>query len=250
MELFAVIFMIFAGGGIAIATMIAIGAATRAREGRAGGRESAPAPDRGAIAASILFNLLLMGGVAADEALREIRRRAGLLAQVTAGIDIASWAERFAQGASPQQCQWLLQTAVQLIAERRNVIPLRQYAGLLDLTFALGFQTDALARLREQYGFDYIDHAKDARPREADRAGGAATAFFVRDRRDRGELLRVLEIDVEPSRPVIIAAYRRLVAQHHPDKVHAAGEEARTAAAARFIELTRAYETLMTLYRD
>ena len=250
MELFGVIFMIFAGGGIAIATMIAIGAATRAHEGRAGGRESAPAPDRSAIAASILFNLLLLGGVAPDEAVREIRRRAGLLAPVTSAIDIASWAERFAQSTSPPQREWLLQTAVQMIAERRNVIPLRQYAGLLDLSFALGFQTDALARLREQYGFDYVDHAKDARPREADRAGGATTAFFVRDKRDQSDLLRVLEIDVAPSRPVIIAAYRRLVAQHHPDKVHTAGEEARTAAAARFIELTRAYETLMTIYRD
>lgn len=207
-------------------------------------------PDRSAIAASILFNLLLMGGVAPDEALKEIRRRAGLLAPVTAAVDITSWAERFAQSASPPQRAWLLQTAVQLIAEHRKVIPLRQYAGLLDLSFALGFQTDALAKLREQYGFDYVDHAKHARPREADRAGGAATTFFVRDKRDQSELLRVLEIDVEPSRPVIIAAYRRLVAQHHPDKVHAAGEEARTAAAARFIELTRAYETLMSIYRD
>ncbi|HKS24867.1 MAG TPA: J domain-containing protein, partial [Thermoanaerobaculia bacterium] len=212
--------------------------------------ENTPMPDRSAIAASILFNLLLMGGVAPDEALKEIRRRAGLLAPVTAAVDITSWAERFAQSASPPQRAWLLQTAVQLIAEHRKVIPLRQYAGLLDLSFALGFQTDALAKLREQYGFDYVDHAKHARPREADRAGGAATTFFVRDKRDQSELLRVLEIDVEPSRPVIIAAYRRLVAQHHPDKVHAAGEEARTAAAARFIELTRAYETLMSIYRD
>lgn len=250
MEWFGVIFMILAGGGIAIATMVAIGAATRAWEGQAGGRENAPMPDRSAIAASILFNLLLMGGVAPDEALKQIRRRAGLLAPATAAVDLVSWAERFAQSASPQQRAWLLQTAVQLIAERRNVIPLRQYAGLLDLSFALGFQTDALAKLREQYGFDYVDHAKHARPREADRAGGAATAFFVRDKRDESELLRVLEIDVEPSRPVIIAAYRRLVAQHHPDKVHAAGEAARTAAAARFIELTRAYETLMSIYRD
>ena len=139
---------------------------------------------------------------------------------------------------------------MQLIANRERAVPLRQYAALLDLSFALGFQTDALAKLREQYGFDYVDHAKAGRPREADRAGGAATTFFVRDKRDPSELLRVLEIDVEPTRPVIIAAYRRLVAQHHPDKVHEAGEDARTAAAARFIEITRAYETLMSIYRD
>ena len=236
--------MIFAGGGLAIAAMIAIGAATRAHEGR---RDRAPAPDRSAIAASILFNLLMLGGVAADDALREIRKR--LLAPVTAQVDIASWAERFAHVASPEQRQWLLETAVQMIAEHKRVVPLRQYAALLDLSFALGFQTDALAKLRERYGFDYVDHAKNARPREADRAG-AATTFFVRDTRDAGELLRVLEIDGAPSRQTIITAYRRLVAQHHPDKVHEAAEEVRTAAAARFIEITRAYETLMSLYRD
>ena len=244
MELFGVIFMIFAGGGLAIAAMIAIGAATRAHEGR---RDRAPAPDRSAIAASILFNLLMLGGVAADDALREIRKR--LLAPVTAQVDIGSWAERFAHAASPEQRQWLLETAVQMIAEHKRVVPLRQYAALLDLSFALGFQTDALAKLRERYGFDYVDHAKHARPREADRAG-AATTFFVRDTRDAGELLRVLEIDGAPSRQTIITAYRRLVAQHHPDKVHEAVEEVRTAAAARFIEITRAYETLMSLYRD
>jgi hypothetical protein len=245
--LFGVIFMIFGGGAIAVAAMIAIGAATRAREGER--QRAQQVPDRSAIAASILFNLLLLGGVAPDEALKEIRRKAGLLAPVTSQVDIASWAERFARVATPEQRRWLLETAVELVAKTRNVVPLRQYAALLDLNFALGFQTDALARLREQYGFDYVDHAKDARPREADRAGGA-TVLFVRDRRDPRELLRVLGIDAEPTRPVIIAAYRKLVAQHHPDKVHEAGEAARTAAAARFIEITRAYETLMSIYRD
>ncbi|HEV2719710.1 MAG TPA: hypothetical protein VG323_06800, partial [Thermoanaerobaculia bacterium] len=61
MELFGVIIMIFGGGAIAISAMILISAATNAREGR---RDSAPAPDRSAIAASILFNLLLAGGAA------------------------------------------------------------------------------------------------------------------------------------------------------------------------------------------
>ncbi|HEV2720573.1 MAG TPA: J domain-containing protein, partial [Thermoanaerobaculia bacterium] len=183
-------------------------------------------------------------------ALREVRRRAGLIAPVTAHVDIANWTERFAHASSPQQRQWLLDMAVQLVAEHRKVVPLRQYAALLDLSFALGFQTDALAKLREQYGFDYVDHAKHGRPREADRAGGATTTFFVREQREPAELLRVLEIDGTATRQAIIAAYRRLVAQHHPDKVHEAAEEVRTAAAARFIEITRAYETLMSIYRD
>src|SRR2546423_12153725 len=147
--------MIFAGGALAIAVMIAIGAATRAHEGR---RDRAPAPDRSAIAASILFNLLMLGGAAADDALREIRKR--LLAPVTAQVDIASWAQRFAHAASPEQRQWLLETAVQMIAEHKRAVPLRQCAALLHLIYAIGFQTDALAKLRDLYGLDCLYHAK------------------------------------------------------------------------------------------
>src|SRR5206468_12883684 len=131
-----------------------------------------------------------------------------------------SWGDRYAKIASPEQRMWLLDTAVRLVADRTTPVPLRQYTGLLDLSFALGFQTDALAKLRTQYGFDYIDHAKDARPREADRAGGA-TALFVRDTRDESELLRILGIEGPASRLAIIAAYRKLAAVHHPDRVFA-----------------------------
>jgi DnaJ-class molecular chaperone len=35
------------------------------------------------------------------------------------------------------------------------------------------------------------------------------------------------------------------VSQHHPDRFHAATAEEQSAAAARFIEITRAYEELM-----
>jgi DnaJ-domain-containing protein 1 len=246
-ELFAVIFMIFGGGALAIGIIVAVGVATRQTEAR---RKEVPVPDRSALAASILFNLLLLGGIPPDQALREIRRRAGLAAPVTAQVDIASWADRFAHVASEPQRHWLLETAVQLIAGRERAVPVRQYAALLDLSFSLGFQTDALARLRERYGFDYVDPARFGRPREADRAGGAASPLFVRDRRDPAELLRILELDGTPSRQLIISAYRRLAAQHHPDKVHEQAAEVRTAAAARFIEITRAYEALMAIYRD
>src|SRR6266511_3746391 len=238
--------MIFAGGAIAISTMIVVGAATRAHETRV---HSAPAPDRSALAASILFNLLLLGGVAPDEALREIRRRAGLAAPVTREIDVASWGDRFAQAASPQQRRWLLETAVQLIAGRERVVPLRQYAALLDLTFSLGFQTDALARLREQYGFDYVDHAKDARPRSADRGGGAMP-LFVRGSTETTALLRILGLEAGANRQAIISAYRKLASQHHPDRVHGEPDDIQSEAAAKFIQITRAYETLMAIYRD
>jgi len=138
---------------------------------------------------------------------------------------------------------------VQLIASRGTPVPLRQYAALLDLSFGLGFQTDALARLRVQYGFEYVDHAKDARPREADRGGGG-TPLFVRTQRDESQLLGVLGLTGKPSRQTIIAAYRRLAAQHHPDRFHGADDAAQAAAAKRFIELTGAYEELLAIHRD
>jgi len=246
-ELFGVILMLGAGGALAIGIMIAIGILTRDADAQRGA--PAPAPNRARIAASILFNLLRLGGVPPEEALRQIRRRAGLASAVTSAIDLPNWADRFAQGATLEQRQWLLDIAVQLVATRERAVPVRQYAALLDLSFSLGFQTDALAKLREQYGFDYVDHAKDARPREADRAGGAAP-LFVRDRRDPAELLRILGIEGEPSRQVIVATYRRLATQHHPDKHGTSDAETQAAAAERFIEITRAYESLMAIYRD
>jgi len=53
-----------------------------------------------------------------------------------------------------------------------------------------------------------------------------------------------------PPAPSSSPAYRRLAAQHHPDKVFGASAEVQTAAAARFIEITRAYETLLVIYDE
>lgn len=246
METIAVIFMILAGGAIAI--FVAIAVAIGRRESGGDARDRIQVPDRDRVAASILFRIMTAGGTAPDEALREIRLRAGIIAPPTPGIDIMSWGERFALNATPEQRARLLDIAVQLVSKPGRAIPLIQYVALLDLSFALGFQTDALARLREQYGFDYIDHAKAGRPREADRAG--RTTFFARDSREPRELLIVLGIEGTPSRQEIIAAYRRLAAQHHPDRFHDAPETTRTEAASRFIEIARAYEALLALYKD
>jgi DNA primase len=240
-EVAAVILMLAIGVGIALAVIISFAAAQR---------EAGPElPDRDRVAASILFNVLLAGGVNAEEAFRQVRRGAGIGAPVTGAIDISNWGQRYSQIATPEQRAWLLETAVKLVADRPDPVPLRQYSALLDLSFALGFQTDALAKLREQYGFEYIDHAKNARPREADRAGGAMT-LFARDDRKPAELLRVLGIEGEPSRQGIISAYRKLAAQHHPDRFHAQTAETQSEAAARFIEITRAYEALLAIYRE
>jgi DnaJ-domain-containing protein 1 len=240
MELLAIAVMVVLGGGLAAFVVGAMALSQRERE-HAG--EVLQAPQRDSVAASLLFHVLSAGGVGADDALRRIRRGTGIAAPVTPGIDIANWAESYARQATLEQRRSLLETAVQLVAER-SPVPVRQYAALLDLSFGLGFQTDALARLRELYGFEYVDHAKDARPRGADRSGGGAP-LFVRETRPREELLRLFGLNGTPSRQELGAAYRRLVSQHHPDRFHRGTSEAQSEAAARFIEITRAYEELM-----
>jgi len=243
-ELLAVILMFLAGGAIAVFVMIAVTLARR-DEDRTFGAQQQAIPERDRVAASLLFHIVSLGGVSSDVALREVRRGTGIAAPVTSGIDVANWAERYAQLSNAQQRASLLETAVQLVASRGALVPLRQYVALLDLSFGLGFQTSALARLREQYGFDYIDHAKDGRPRDADRAG--RVTFFERDER---ELLRVLEIEGTPTRATIISAYRKLAAQHHPDRYHSSSEAAQHDAAARFIEISRAYEALLAIHKE
>lgn len=245
MELVAIAFMLVGGGALAAFVLGAMAIARR----ESGPVESQLPPQRDSVAASLLFQILKAGGLADDEALRQVRRGAGLAAPVTRGVDVTNWAETYARAASREQRAGLLETAVQLIATGKGPIPLRQYAALLDLSFGLGFHTDALARLRETYGFEYVDHAKDGRPRSADRGGGGAP-LFERSQRARPELLAILGLSGDVTRPELSAAYRKLVAQHHPDRFHASSEEERTAAAGRFIELTRAYEELLMLIRD
>jgi DnaJ-domain-containing protein 1 len=237
-EFLAVIVMIAAGIAVAIFVLVAF---TLAKRTEAHERREGTAPDRDRVAASLLHHILTLGGATTNEALRAVRRGTGLAAQVTPGIDVGTWAERFAQMATQAQCAWLLDAAVQLSVAQAKTISLPQYTALLDLSFALGFQTDALARLRERYQFDYVDPARAGRPRDADRGG----VLFVRERFERSELLHTLGLEGEPSRQEIIRAYRRLVAEVHPDRVHDQPERVRTEAAARFIEITRAYETLM-----
>ena len=242
--MFPILLMIGAGVAVAFSVIVGIGIAQRAAE-----KPQAQASSRESIAASLLYNVLLAGGDRPDEALRDLRQIAGLGASPSAQVDMMSWGERFAQMSSPAQREWLLETAVRLIAGRKRVAPLRQYNSLLDLSFALGFHTDALAHLREKYPFEYIDHAKNARPREADRGGGSLP-LFVRERGDESELLAVLGIEGTATRPIVIATYRRLAAQHHPDRVFGESVDIQAASAARFIEITRAYESLLAIYRE
>lgn len=245
-EIIAVLVMIAAGGATAAFALIAFTISRHERSDEA----RVQASSRDQIAASILHQILVAGGMRSAEALRHLRRHAAVGARVMTDIDVASWGESYVRISSEQQRAALLETAVRLLSERNEPVPLPQYSALLDLSFSLGFHTDALARLRERYGFDYIDHAKDGRPAHADRSGGA-TPLFVAATVDRRQLLRTLEIDAaSPDRQMIISAYRRLVARHHPDKIVDRSEAAQKTASARFIEITRAYEQLLAIYRD
>ena len=245
MQLVAVLIMLVGGGALAalVLTAMAIGRAERRRSG------PVAAPNHDSVAVSLLFHILCAGGCEPGEALRQIRRETGLAAAPVPGIDVTSWAASYAGSVSPRERSELLETAVKLVAGPGRVLPLRQYAALLDLSFGLGFQTDALGRLRAVYGFDYVDHAKDARPRSADRAGGGAP-LFERSRRSPDELCRILGVEAEATAQEIGAAYRRLASQHHPDRYHGASAEEESAAAARFIEITTAYEELMVRRRE
>jgi len=233
--------MIAAGGAIAVSVMIVIAAAEKSAEVNPGASNSV---DRNRLGASILFQLMLAGGASSDTAMQTLRR-VGYISPVTAGIDIHSWSTRYAHVSSAEQRAALLEKAVQIVSATGRPVPLRQYAALLDLSFGLGFQTDALAKLREQYGFDYVDHAKDARPRSAEHR-----ALFARETRDAATLLQILGLQTGADRQTIISTYRRLVLLHHPDRVHGDSESAQNEAAAKFIEITRAYESLMSIYRD
>lgn len=248
MELVAVAVMIVLGGAAAVLTLVAVSIARG--EDSPERAAAAAAADRDRVAGSILYQVLISGGVAPDDALRELRRSAGVASRPTPSIDLTSWGGTYARSSTPDQRMALLETAVRLAAASGKPIPLRQYTALLDLSFALGFQTDALARLRDQYGFDYIDHARDARIREAGNQG-ISRPLFVRPDQTR-EWLRVLEIEEDGtrSRQVLIAAYRRLASLNHPDRFFDRSREEQERAAARFIEITRAYEKLMAVYRD
>lgn len=237
MELIAAIFMLGAGGALAVFVLAAMKLDRASR-----GEDDPRPPQRDSVAASLLFHVVQAGGVGDDEALRQIRRGTGIAAPVTRGIDVTNWAESYARHATPEQRRSLLETAVQLVAAREKPVPLRQYAALLDLSFGLGFQTDALARLRQTYGFEYVT-VEDRRSRLS-KDPETGTGRIARPPHE------LLGVPARPTRQELSAAYRKLVVQHHPDRFHgsSAGEQDR--AAAKFIEITRAYEELLLSCRD
>jgi DnaJ-domain-containing protein 1 len=237
-------------GLLALATVVA-GFAVAAglvglagRRARAGARERASAePGRDVLAASILHAVLVSGGLTAAASRARIARH---VAAAPAGdpIDVGSWAERYAALSSVDERSRLLELAVELAIDRKGPIPVAQYDSLLDLCFGLGFQTDALARLRARYGFSYVDHAEAGRPRSADRRGG--TTLFTRFG-EREALLATLGLPAVATRHDVISAYRKIASQYHPDHLAGASDEEKLGAVERFMDATAAYEKLLRL---
>lgn len=237
-------------GLLALATVVAGFAAAAVlvglagRRARADARERAPAePGRDVLAASILHAILVSGGLTAAVSRARIAQH---VAAVPAGepIDVGRWAECYAALSTTDERSRLLEFAVELAIDRKGPIPVAQYDSLLDLCFGLGFQTDALARLRARYGFSYVDHAKAGRPRSADRRGG--TTLFTRSS-ERAALLSTLGLPEAATRHDVISAYRKIASQYHPDHLAGSSDEEKLEAVERFMDATAAYEKLLRL---
>ncbi len=239
MEPVLLILMLVAGGVTALSLVLATRAAKAAPEPP----EGSWAPPR-EIACSILHDVARRGGASTDEIPRLVREQWGDPAPVEARIHLRSWAEAYARARDERQCRELLAAAVRLAVSMHATLPLAQYDALLDLCFGLGFHADALARLRAIHRFEYVDHAKESRPRGVERRPLAVVP--LRRPIPRARLLRTLVLEGDVDRPTLIATYRRLAGRYHPDRYHDAAPEDRDDAARRFIEITEAYEQLLS----
>lgn len=214
------------------------------REARASAGRGAVTPEK--IEAEVLLEVALRGGMARESAMAAVRRHSPAECGRRGRIDITSWLEQYVKLVAAERKEQLLESAVVVAMEGGGPIGIAQYDALVEVAFGLGFHSDALARLRQKHGFDYVDWAKHGRPREADRGGGGATPLFDAVRRHDGNAnLGLLGLGHGASRQDVIAAYRRLALECHPDHFHDASDEARAEAAERFREITRAYEELI-----
>jgi len=241
MERLAVILMILAGSALA---GIVGGLLSRAasRDSRKGSKIAA-ATDLDHVAGSIVFSVARLGGGRSDAEIASVVIKETGFGGPFDSIDPGAWASSFRRRADRESCRNLLENAVKTSVAVTQVIPLIQYNALLDLSFVLGFQTDALARLRARYRFNHIDYARDRRPRDAEESG--RQVFYRRNPDEIKSFLTELGLTELGERSELISAYRLLAGEVHPDRFHDASEEERSAAADRFIRLTEAYEGLL-----
>ena len=92
-----------------------------------------------------------------------------------------------------------------------------------------------MRRRRTGSGHDKTGQAAD------DQRSNAANGSYT----GRWNPYTVLEIEAGASQNEIKAAYRRLAAQYHPDKVQHLGKEIQELAELRFKEIQRAYDLLI-----
>ncbi|MGA7616996.1 MAG: J domain-containing protein [Thermoanaerobaculia bacterium] len=233
--------------GFLLATIV-IGVASFWRRRFDRGEGAPPPKEQSRLAGSILFQIVRAGGADSAESAKLIRE--GTLHDPDGGerADVRLWAELYREMVSVEARSGLLDDAVRLAVVQNSTIPVEQYDKLLDLSFGLGFQTDALARLRARYRFSYLDHAH-SRPRHA---GGRGRPERSSGKRKGGESSALATFGIRPpfSRKSLISQYRSLAAQCHPDKVHAGSLEEQESSTRRFIEITEAYEILLPLCEE
>jgi len=226
--------LMFGAATIAVAIVLVLIAVARS------GRSNA-APTLTSLASSIVFEVS-RGGTSGDGELRRWMRNVGLVpVDPVTIIDLASWAEAYSQRTTESDHRRILELSVRGAMLGASTLTSRQFHALQDLVFSLGYHADTIQRLREQFEFDYIDYAKERRPREADRA--SAVKFFNRNERI-SEDLALLGFREMPTRQELISSYRRLVRENHPDTLHASGGN-EDQAASKFIMITAAYERLL-----
>lgn len=228
---------------LALVASVAVGIVVLRGARLASARGGRVTPER--IEAEVLFEVALRGELGRARALEVVRRHSAADCGERGRVDISSWLEQYVRLVPAERKAWLLEAAVLVAMEGGATIALAQYDALVEVAFALGFHSDALARLRQKHGFDYVDWAKHGRPREADRGSGATPLFDARGSGDGAANLGLLGLARGASRQEVIAAYRRLALECHPDRFHDASDDARAEAAARFREITRAYEELI-----
>ena len=90
---------------------------------------------------------------------------------------------------------------------------------------------------RRRTGSGYDKNGQTADEQQPNAANGSYTG--------RWNPYTVLEIEAGASENEIKAAYRRLAAQYHPDKVQHLGKEIQELAELRFKEIQRAYDLLI-----
>ena len=237
-ELTVIIIMLAAGVGLAASVIITFAAAQREAD-MSGATRAKAAPDRNHIAASLLFNLLVCGGTPPDAAMRDDPqecgpRRAGHVVDRHHQLGRALREAGHARAAH--------------VAPRHRRPAGRRPHHARSAAPVLGPARPQLRpRLPDRRAGEAARHLRLRlrRPRQERAAARAPTAAASRRRSTRAttasppSCFASSASRAPASRAIIIAAYRKLAAQHHPDKVFGEPAEVQNAAAARFIEITQ-----------